>query len=234
MPLSSDRLKEIVTELASRPQHEKVRALIYELIVNGLDAKSTELDFERRVPEVHGRIDALLGRTIFEFKSDLRREQRDVENKLPDYLAQREKETSTHFVGVATDGATFIPYELRDNILCKFEAFITPPPEKARELLLWLSSVVAVSSDLEPNSEVVKRELGRGSLAWSIARQELKTIWSEIGQHPDVLLKRDLWAQLIRRVYGATISEDTLFFQHTYLTIIAKTMAAKVLGVAVS
>jgi hypothetical protein len=100
MPLSSERLHEIVIELASRPQHEKVRSLVFELLVHGLDAKSTELDFERRVPEVHGRIDALLGRTLFEFKSDLRREQRDAESKLPDYLTQREKETKSHFIGL--------------------------------------------------------------------------------------------------------------------------------------
>lgn len=232
MPLSSERLREIVTELASRPQHEKVRALVYEILVNGLGASSTELDFERRVPEVHGRIDALLGRTVFEFKSDLRREIRDVENKLPDYLAQRETETGSHFIGIATDGTTFIPYKLRDGKLCSFEAF-TPLIDKPRELLAWLSSVVAVSTELEPSSEVVRRELGLRSLAWSISLQELTAIWGEIGERPDVHLKRDLWAQLMHRVYGSTIDEDSLFFQHTYLTIIAKTMAAKVLGVAV-
>jgi len=159
MPLSLERLREIVTELVSRPQHEKVRALVYELLVNGLGAKSTELDFERRIPEVHGRIDALLGRTLFEFKSDLRREQHDAENKLPDYLTQRETETGSHFVGIATDGATFIPYELRGGKLSSFEAF-TPPVDNPRELLAWLSSVVAVNVDLEPSSEVVRRELG--------------------------------------------------------------------------
>jgi len=233
MSLSSERLREIVTELASRPQHEKVRALVYEILVNGLGATSTEVDFERRVPEVHGRIDALLGRTVFEFKSDLRREIRDVENKLPDYLAQRETETGSHFVGIATDGATFVPYELRGGKLCSFETFTTPV-DKPRELLAWLSSVVAVSADLEPNSEVVQRELGRNSLAWNISRQELAAIWDEVGQRPDVRLKRDLWAQLIRRVYGADINDSSLFFQHTYLTIIAKTMAAKVLGVAIA
>ncbi|MFC1893500.1 hypothetical protein ACFLYR_05670 [Chloroflexota bacterium] len=101
MTLSSERLREIVTELSSRPQHEKVRALVYELLVNGLDAVSTEIDFERPVPEVHGRIDALLGRTLFEFKSDLRRENRDVEHKMPDYLSQREADTGEHFIGIA-------------------------------------------------------------------------------------------------------------------------------------
>lgn len=230
MPLTPERLREIVIELTSRPGHEKVRALVYELLVNGLGAKSTELDFERRVPEVHGRIDALLGRTLFEFKSDLRREQHDAENKLPDYLAQREAETGTYFIGVATDGATFIPYKLREGELCPFEAF-TSSADKPRDLLAWLSSVVAVSEDLEPTAEVVRRELGRGSLAWNTARRELETIWNAVNNHPDVRLKRDLWAQLIRRVYGTALNEDVLFLQHTYLTIIAKTMAAKVLDV---
>lgn len=134
MPLPIERLREIVNELASRPQHEKVRALVYELFVNGLGASSTELNFERRVPEVRGRIDALLGRTVFEFKSDLRREIRDVENKLPDYLAQREKDTGSHFIGIATDGATFIPYEQRNGKLCSFEIFVISI-DKPRELL---------------------------------------------------------------------------------------------------
>lgn len=230
MPLSSERLREIVTELASRPQHEKVRALVYQLLVDGLGARSTELDFERQVPEVHGRIDALLGRTLFEFKSDLRREQRDVESRLPDYLAQRQAETGTNFVGIATDGATFIPYELRHDRLCGFEPYITQV-EKPRELLAWLSSVVAVSTELEPSSAAIRRELGRDSLAWNIARNELIAIWEEVRGHPDVQLKRNLWAQLIRRVYGTALDEDILFLQHTYLTTIAKTMAAKVLGV---
>jgi len=233
MSLSSERLREIVTELASQPRHEKVRALVYELLVNGLGAKSTELDFERQVPEVHGRIDALLGRTLFEFKSDLRREQRDAESKLPGYLAQREADTGLHFVGLTTDGATFVPYELRGGKLCQFEPFITTP-DKPHELLAWLSSVVAIDVDLEPNSDVVQRELGRSSLAYNVARQELTALWNELCEHPDVRLKRDLWAQLIRRVYGAALNEDVLFLQHTYLTIIAKTMAAKVLGVAIA
>ncbi len=191
MPLSADRLQEIVLELASRPQHEKVRSLIYELLVNGLGASSTEVDFERRVPEVHGRIDALLGRTLFEFKTDLRREQRDAESQLPGYLSQRETETGTHFVAVATDGVTFVPYELRGGKLDKFEAFTTLV-DKPRELLAWLSSVVAIKEDLEPTSEVVRRELGRASLAWNLARQELIAIWNEVGAHADVRLKRDL------------------------------------------
>ena len=233
MPLESERLKDIVVELASRPKHEKVRSLIYELLVNGLGASSTEVDFERRVPEVHGRIDALLGRTLFEFKTDLRREQQDAESQLPGYLSQRQTETGTHFIAVATDGATFLAYELRAGKLAKLDSFAVQT-DKPRELLAWLSSVVAIKEDLEPSAEIVQRELGRGSIAWSLAGRELAAIWSEVGSKPDVRLKRDLWGQLIRHVYGSALNEDALFLQHTYLTTIAKTMAAKVLGVAAS
>src|SRR3990172_11989539 len=104
MPLTEERLREMVVELLSRPGHEKVRALCYVLLVQGLGARSSEVQFERPIPEVRGRVDALLGRTVLEFKADLRREQKDAEEQLTRYLRQREKETSERFVGIATDG----------------------------------------------------------------------------------------------------------------------------------
>jgi SAM-dependent methyltransferase len=229
MPLSTERLREIVTELASRPRHEKVRTLVHELLVNGLDARSTEVHFERPIPEVHGRIDALLGRTVFEFKSDLDRERRDAEEQLTRYLGQREADTGERFVGIATDGATFMPYELRGGNLRSLPPF-SASPDNPGDVLAWLSSAVAISADLEPTPETVRGELGRGSLAWSLAREELAALWSELDARPEVRLKRDLWAQLMGRVYGASVDQDDLFFQHTYLSALAKTMATHVLG----
>ncbi len=76
MPLASDRLQEIVAELLSRPGHEKVRSLVYDLLVQGLEATSEQVRFEEHIREVRGRADALLGRTILEFKRNLRVEQR--------------------------------------------------------------------------------------------------------------------------------------------------------------
>ena len=72
--LTNEQRDEVVSELASRPGHEKVRALTHRLLVDDLGADSRDIDFEKSVPEARGRIDALLGRTVFEFKSDLRRE----------------------------------------------------------------------------------------------------------------------------------------------------------------
>jgi SAM-dependent methyltransferase len=90
---------------------------------------------------------------------------------------------------------------------------------------------VAISADLPPEPEVVRREMGRQSLAWHRASQQLAEVWSEVGELPEVRLKRELWARLLERVYGSTVDADDLFFQHTYLSIIAKTMAVTVLGI---
>jgi hypothetical protein len=56
------------------------------------------------VPEFRGRLDALIGRTILEAKRDLALELPDVLRKMPDYLADREREEGEKFVGIATDG----------------------------------------------------------------------------------------------------------------------------------
>jgi SAM-dependent methyltransferase len=231
MPLSPERLREVVVELASRPGHEKVRALLYSLLIDGLGARSTEVDFERAVPEVRGRIDALLGRTVFEFKSDLRSETGDAEEKLARYLGEREAQTGDRFVGIATDGASFVPYELWRGRLRRLPQYTTSTAAP-RDVLDWLGAAVAVAADLPPTPEVVTRHLGRGSLAWQRARGELEAMWAEVGEHPDVRLKRGLWSQLLERVYGASVDTDDLFFQHTYLTVVAKTMATHVLGIA--
>jgi len=101
--MSPDRLREIVAELVTKPGHEKVKALVYVLLTEGLGASSWEMDFEKPLPEVRGRADALLGRTVFEFKRDLRRETGAAEEELTRYLSQREAETRERFVGIATD-----------------------------------------------------------------------------------------------------------------------------------
>lgn len=230
MAVSAERLHDIVLELLSRPGHEKVRSLVYDLLVHGLGARSTEIDFERPLPEVRGRADALLGQTVLEFKRDLRIETRDAEEELTRYLAERRSQSGLEFIGIATDGARFLTYELRHGNLVRLAEYV-PSRDEPRELLVWLDSAVAIGSGLPPDPEVVRRELGRESIAYDRARAGLAEAWQEVVAHPDAALKRQLWAQLLQRVYGSDVDQDELFFQHTYLTVVAKTMATRVLGI---
>ncbi len=229
MPLSPESLAELVQHLASRPGHEAVRVDVSRLLVDGLGARPGDVLFEQPVREVHGRVDALIGRTVFEFKSNLRRERADAEEQLTRYLTEREAATRERYTGVATDGAVFIAFALQDGQLVPLQEFRTET-ESPQGLLLRLSSVVVAAEEMPPEPESIRAQLGRGSIAWLRARNDMRRMYVEVGGDPEVRTKRALWSQLLARVYGSPVDDDDLFFQHTYLTAIAKTMAAHVIG----
>ncbi len=230
MPLPPDQLASIVQHLAMRPGHEAVRADVRQLLVDGLGVPRSDVQLEKQIPEVRGRIDALLGRTVVEFKSSLRRERDDAELQLRRYISQRETESGERYVGIATDGADFVSYELRQDTLRELAAFRTNP-EDSRGILVWLSAAVAAGEELDPDPETVVQELGRLSPAWQRSLGDLREAWAESRGNPEVLLKRQLWAQRLEQVYGSPVDADDLFFQHTYLAVVAKTIAVHVLGV---
>ena len=219
--LSSEERIELVSELASRPGHEKVRALVHRLLVDDLGADSRNIDFEKPAPEVHGRIDALLGRTIFELKSDLRRERNDAEVALKRYLTAREAQTGEKYVGIATDGADFIAFFLRRGGVSEVGA-CRANPTAPRDLTAWLQDVVTVGDSLPPTPHAIRHELGRESLAARRALNDLSELWFRIGQMPGARLKRELWGNLLGLAYGAEVGNDALFLQHTYLVVVAK------------
>ena len=113
-----EKISALLKDLARRPGHDEVKADFRELLVEAFGVERSALEFERRVPEVKGRLDALIGRTIFEAKSDLLKEWSDVERRMPDYLADRERdEKGEKFVGIASDGLRWVVFERRDNEL---------------------------------------------------------------------------------------------------------------------
>ncbi|WP_235705213.1 N-6 DNA methylase [Acidiphilium iwatense] len=216
-----------MTRLAARPGHEAVRTLIGDILRNGFGIAWSEIDHEVRLPRVHGRIDTMFAGTVFEFKRDLRQELGDVERKLPDYLAERERQTERKFLGIATDGATFIAYEWTNGALAEISRHVTRA-DQGPALLAWLEPALGARDDLPAEPLSMQRALGRDSMVFGHARRVLAALWQDFAGHPEVALKRQLWDGLLREVYGTPIGDDGLFLQHTYLTIIAKTIAAAI------
>jgi hypothetical protein len=221
-------LPELITTLVARPGHETVRTLIADILRNGFNAAYAALDHEVRMPEVRGRADMLFGATVFEFKSDLRREIGDVLARLPDYLAEREQRTGRRYLGIATDGASFAAFELRHGALIEI-ARLDVDADDPEALLAWLEPALSDRDELPPDPLVFRRALGRESWIFGSARTGLEPLWGALRDHPEVAVKRELWDGLLREAYGAPVGDDSLFLQHTYLTIIAKTLAARVL-----
>lgn len=220
---------ELLRTLAGRPTHEKVKAGFYELLLTEFGVERAALDFERRVPEVRGRLDALIGRTVFEAKSDLDREWPDVERRMPDYLADREREEKEKFIGLASDGARWAAFELVDGRLEKIKE-TRLDPEKPEEFLAWLDGIVALKASLPPEPLSIRAELGRESLAFRRADAELAELWERLKAQPAVYLKRQLWGELIKLVYGREVENEALWRQHTFLVVVAKCIALAVMG----
>ena len=231
--IAPEELASLAAELSARPGHEKVRSLLHRLLTDGLGVESREIDFEKPAPEVNGRIDALLGRTVFELKSDLRRERAAAESALARYMADRERDSGAAYVGVATDGAEWIAYFLEGEAVVAAQAH-RADPEEPRELLVWLQGAVATGDALAPDPHTTRREFGRGSLAAQRALKELAGLWARLRETPEAGLKRALWSRLLRLAYGAEAgddapfarhADDALFLQHTYVVVVAKAMA---------
>lgn len=229
-----DRLPEIVRSMASRPRHEALRGLVTELLREGFGADFSELEHERYLVDNSGRVDVAWGATVIELKSDLRREERDVVARMPDYLgdAGRRGSPDRTTVGLATDGATLLAYALDDGTLApigRYEVEVEHPDR----LLSWLEPLLSPVPEVMPTPVAVALAFGRNSLAFGRARKVLERLWAEVGNHPEVRLKRDLWDGLLRQVYGDDVGSDALFLQHTYLTILVKAIAARILDLPV-
>ncbi len=151
--------------MAGRPRHEALRGHITELLREGFGAPYDEIAHEVYLLDNRGRIDTMWGATVIELKSDLRREQADVEARMPDYLADaaRRSRSSRPVTGIATDGATFIGYQLFDGALTELRRYATDP-ERPGELMAWLEPLLSDRADLLPEARgPSRRRSGRAA-----------------------------------------------------------------------
>jgi hypothetical protein len=102
--------------------------------------------------------------------------------------------------------------------------------QKPEHFLAWLDGVVALKVSLPPDPLTIRIELGQDSVAVRRAGAALASLWRLLGRDAAVALKRQLWAQLLKLVYGREVESDALWFQHTFLVIVAKCIALAVLG----
>ena len=220
--------------MAGRPRHEALRGHVTELLREGFGAPYDEITHELYLLDNTGRIDTMWGATVIELKTDLRRELPDVLARMPAYLADaaRRSRNPRPVTGIATDGATFIAYQLAADRLIELRRYEIDV-ERPAELLAWLEPLLSDLTDKLPEARIVAQTFGRQSLTFSSSRLTLETLWDALKEDPEVRLKRDLWDGLLREAYGEDVGKDSLFLQHTYLTVVVKAIAARVLDLPV-
>ncbi len=113
------------------------------------------------------RIDVEVGSAVIEVKRDLRRGRikEEAREQLAGYVEARAEQTGRRYVGILSDGAEWICYDLRDGELEEVTSTTVTSADQADALLVWLEGVLATARDVTPSPREIAARLGAESSA---------------------------------------------------------------------
>ena len=238
VPSSLD-ISEIVRRLATRSTaaeanvQSDVRTLLLYGDLNLGEADLVEAELEVQVGGGR-RIDIETGLTVIEVKRDLRPSgvRDEAVKQLAGYVRARTTALAQTYAGILTDGTEWRLYHLVDGELEEISLFeLTSARPDAEGLIVWLEGALATAEAIAPTPREIERRLGAYSSAHALAYAELHRLYDENRDNPTVVLKRQLWARLLRTAFGTNfVDDDQLFIDHTLLVISAEVIAHSVVG----
>lgn len=180
------------------------------------------------------RIDIEIGSCVIEVKKSLARPKvvAEASDQLEGYLQARSEATGLRYVGILTDGETWICFHLRSGTAQEVTRIsLADPGLTSANLLTWLEGVLATARDIAPTPQNIRRKLGSVSSAYQLDRATLAAIYADNANAPTVVAKRRLWARLLTTALGTGFEDDDdLFIEHTLLVLSAEIVAHSVLG----
>jgi len=183
------------------------------------------------------RIDVETGSAVIEVKRDLRRGRvrQEAVDQLAGYVETRARQTGRRYVGMLTDGAEWVCYDLRGSELTEVTAItVGSTTDDLNRLLVWIEGVLATARDVTPNATEIAARLGALSSAHQLDRATLFAIYRNNRDQPSVRMKRGLWSKLLTSSLGTQFEDsDELFVEHTLLVNSAEIIAHSVLGIDV-
>jgi SAM-dependent methyltransferase len=180
------------------------------------------------------RIDVEVGRTVIEVKRSLATPAaiHAATEQLGGYVATRSAETGQRYIGVITDGHTWIAYLSVEGTLREASRIVAKPGEPgAIQLLHWLEGVLATRRAVPPTPGEIAEQLGANSSSHALDHATLVALYESGQSSPTVQLKRELWAKLLRGAFGTQFTDtNELFLEHTLLVNSAEIIAHLVVG----
>jgi hypothetical protein len=230
------RLHELLTILVgSRRNEATIQADIREALLCAISGLGRE---DAQVESIIGdgdnrRIDIEIGLVIFELKRDLTHlTKKDIE-QLAGYIEARQK-PGTPWTGVLTDGRLWVAFHLREGVMVEISRLHIKKPnnEAFRE---WLYGIQAPLMQMEATATHVRRLLGYGSTGYQIDVAWLTDLYKRNKAHPEISMKRTLWARLLTTALGTQFrASDALFVKHTLLVNSAGMIAHAALGLDIT
>ena len=146
--------------------------------------------------------------------------------QIDDYLAQSQKQGRVR-MGILTDGKHWL---LRwpgagEVKTVKPYAFTLETSDGWLALYEWLRDEALVSlEDMPPDREAVEKHFGPNSPSYERDIAALKDLYQQVSGLQTILVKRNLWHDLLRTALGEIASSpeemDDLFIRHTYLSAV--------------
>lgn len=239
--MANEIINRAVQRLATRGIHTEadIQSEIQTLLAGGelnLTAdQATKLE-EQTKDGTRRRIDIAICHCVIEVKKDLRNAavRADGQEQLKGYLKTRQAQYGRRFVGILTDGVTWVLYDLvQDNEFVEISALENTG--EADALLVWLEAILASETAVPPTPAEIEQRLGASSPAHLLDFRELSALYEAHRENPEVVLKRQLWAKLLKTAFGSDFEDDSdAFINHTLLVLTAEIIAHAVLGIDVS
>jgi hypothetical protein len=184
-----------------------------------------------------GRIDVEAGNTVFEVKKTLAPHSTAIEDarqQLGGYVRARTDELEQRYVGILTDGRTWLLHHLLvDGSFVEAGRFTITDAQASPRLAAWLETVMATVERIKPTPKEILRNLGADSPAFALDVSELQDLYRACSSVAEVQIKRELWGRLLVAALGTNFEDtDELFVTHTYLVLTAELIAHAVAGIS--
>ena len=181
------------------------------------------------------RLDIAVGHAVIEVKKSLTNPAlvADAIDQLGGYMRTRISIFRRRYVGILTDGCEWILFDLIDGAMCEISRMTLTATTPDR-LFGWLEAILATETGVKPVPSEIQSRLGANSPAYLLDYKELSALYEAGKTNPEVALKRELWAKLLRTAFGSAFRDDAeTFINHTLLVVTAEIIAHAVMGLDV-
>lgn len=227
-----------LAEMRRRGSQPGKQIIFTRFIENVFGISPEEIEMEvpivSKVMLVRGRVDAVFGRILMEFKVSLKAELEDAKVELTKYFqAYYEKFPERSYIGIAHDGLSFIVFQpvlsLNNETGKPYVSSIrqTDQLDLEREqdlekIFLWFDVYLFVSERAAPTSADIRKRLGTESPTFYGILGRFEYFYDVAMKNRRNQIKYQNWAKTLEIVYGGSVEGKTLFIKHTYLATVAK------------
>ncbi|MBI2855289.1 MAG: hypothetical protein HYX93_00395, partial [Chloroflexi bacterium] len=238
MPEPNDTFAEAlalyIQQMREAAHHDARRLLFMDWVRRVFGIDLNEFQVEERVYQ--GRVDAILGSLVFEFKSDLPGELEDAQSQLRRYISGlRETRAKATYTAIATDGLRFHVYAPRyaaDGVTVTdleplWDVDLENTSLEPADLFFRFDALLShFRLDRRPaTAQSVVAGLGPASATFRAARIALANLLKRSDGDPAVQVRFQEWQRYLALVYGESLGDHELFLKHTYLATVARLVA---------